>query len=93
MATATAQQPVNSTTFALLGVAPVMVQNLGPGPVTIIVAQSLPSVGTAGYELQSGAPMIFQPIQSATLDNVYVAMYGGVAATIAFSVVFPTATI
>ena len=83
---ATTQTTISSTTFSLLGVAPVQVQCLGPGPVTIVVADSTPSVGTLGFALQpTHPPIIFDPADASS--NVYAAMFGGVAATIAYNIV------
>ena len=82
----TAQTTINSTTFTSLGLAPVQVQCLGPGPVTIVVADSTPSVGTQGFVLQvTNPPTIFDPADASS--NVYAAMFGGVAAMIAYNIV------
>jgi hypothetical protein len=71
----TAQATINSKTFTLLGVAPVQVQNLGPtAPVMIVVSDTLPAVGTAGFVLRPGPVTQFGAADS--LSNVYAAALG-----------------
>jgi hypothetical protein len=78
---ATTQQSISSTTPTDLGAAPVIVQCLGPGAVSLMIADSAPSAGTLGFLLQPGPPIIIPPADSSS--HVYAAMLGGVAATIA----------
>jgi uncharacterized repeat protein (TIGR01451 family) len=71
----TAQATINSKTFTLLGVAPVQVQNLGPtAPVMIVVSDTLPAVGTAGFVLRPGTVTQYGPADSSS--NVYAAALG-----------------
>jgi hypothetical protein len=85
MATTTARATINSTTFTLLGVAPVAVQNLGPtSPVMIVVSDTLPAVGTPGFALRpSNMPVQYGPADSSS--NVYAAILGSGSAVIAFN--------
>lgn len=93
-----AQLAVTSTTFTDLGACPVAVQVLGQQPVMIVIADSLPAVGTAGFVIgnaggpnaDGAAPRIIQP---ADASHAYVAMYGVIASLIAYSPVLATATI
>jgi hypothetical protein len=48
---ATTPLTINSGTFVSLGIAPAQVQCLGYGSVVIVVADSLPAVGTPGFVL------------------------------------------
>jgi hypothetical protein len=63
---------VTSTTFTSPGAAPVQLQVLGQQPVPVLVADSLPAVGTAGFILgndggpsNAGKPTVIQPADSA----------------------------
>jgi hypothetical protein len=86
MATTT-QATINSTTFTLLGVAPVQVQNLGPlSAVVVVVSDSLPAVGTPGFVLRpSNTIMQYGPADASS--NVYAAALGTGSALIAFNTV------
>lgn len=84
MAVATQVQVISSTTFVLLAAAPVQLQCLGEYTVTIVVADSLPSVGTAGFEIRPGPPVIIQPADAGS--NVYAAMINEPVA-VAFNIV------
>jgi hypothetical protein len=86
MAITTAQATINSTTFTLLGVAPVQVENFGPGKVAIVVADALPSVGTAGFIQDSGLN-VTEYRAGDVASNVYAAQFGGVPTLIAFNTV------
>lgn len=83
---ATAQATINSTTFTLLGVAPVQVENLGPGSVSIVVSDTLPSVGTAGF-IQGASLNVTEYRAADSSSNVYAAMFGGNPALIAYNIV------
>ena len=81
---ATTGASISSATFTDLGAAPVQAQCLGPGPVTIVVADSKPSSGTAGFALRPGRPpTIFDPGDGSS--HVWAAMFGGVAAQIVYN--------
>jgi len=78
----TTTQIVSSTTFVSLGAAPQMIECLGPGPVTIVVADGTPAVGTGGFILQpSAGAQVFQAADAAS--QIWASMFGGVPATIA----------
>lgn len=81
---ATAQATINSTTFTLLGVAPVQVENLGPYPVVIIVSDSLPAAGAAGF-LQGVNLNVVEYRAADSSSNVYAAMFGSQATLIAYN--------
>jgi hypothetical protein len=72
----TAQATISSKAFTLLGVAPVQVQNLGPtAPVMIVVSDTLPAVGTAGFVLRPSNTLTqYGPADSSS--NVYAAALG-----------------
>lgn len=72
---------LSSTTFVDLGTAPVQVQALN-NPVTIIVADSQPSVGSVGNALQNGPALVFYPIDAGS--HVWAAMLGQ-AGTISYA--------
>jgi hypothetical protein len=83
---ATALLTLSSNTFQLLGAAPVQVQNLGPGIVSIAVATSLPTAGSGGFSLPNGgAPIVFQVGDASS--NVYAALLEGSESVVAFNVV------
>jgi hypothetical protein len=82
---ATALLTLSSNTFQLLGVAPVQVQNLGPGRVSIAVAVSLPAAGSGGFSLAPDNGLIYQ--QGDTSSNVYAALLEGSEAVVAFNIV------
>jgi hypothetical protein len=64
----------------------VQVECLGPGPVTIVISDSLPSVGTLGFVLQpTMAPVVFQPADASS--TVYAAIFGGIASSVAYNIV------
>lgn len=86
MAIATAQATISSTTFTLLGIAPVQVENLGPAPVTIVVSDTLPSVGSPGFVQPSGLNVTEYRAADAS-SNVYAAMFGGRSTLIAYNTV------
>lgn len=86
MAIATAQATISSTTFTLLGVAPVQVENLGPAEVTIAVSDSLPTVGTQGF-IQGVSLNVVEYRAADSSSNVYAAMFGGNSTLIAYNTV------
>lgn len=90
---ATAQQSISSTTFTDLGLAPVQIQVLGPGPVNVISGGTgAPTAGTAGYVLQpNSTPVIIQPLVAT--DHVWASMFGGNPCQIAWNIVLPSSTI
>ena len=80
--------PVNSTTFTDLGLAPTQLQVLGQQAVTVVIADTIPAVGTGGHVVPGPAsagisPVTFEPADASS--HVWVAMYGGVASLIAYS--------
>jgi hypothetical protein len=82
-AAGTTQTNVSSTTYTSLGPAPVQMQVFGP-PVSVIVADSLPSPGAAGHVVsQTAAPVVIEPADSSS--NVYVAETVAGAASVVFS--------
>jgi len=64
---------INSTTFTDLGVAPVQVQTLTQ-PVTVVVADTIPTVGTAGTNLLPGQLVQFNPADASS--HVWAAKLG-----------------
>jgi hypothetical protein len=84
--TTTTQATINSTTFTLLGLAPVQVENLGPGNITVVVSDTLPSVGTPGF-IQNASLNVTEYRAADTLSNVYAAMFGGIPTLIAYNTV------
>jgi hypothetical protein len=86
LAAGTQTYTISSTTFTDLGVAPVQVQTLGQS-VAIVVADSLPAVGTNGINLLPGPPVVFQPADASS--HVYAA-YLGATTTIAATPIYST---
>jgi hypothetical protein len=83
---ATARLTLTSNAFQLLGAAPVQVQNLGPGGVSIAVAVSQPTAGSGGFYLPPGSlPMIFQVGDASS--NVYAALLSGTEAVVASNLI------
>jgi hypothetical protein len=86
LAAGTTSYQITSTTFTDLGAAPLQIQTLGQ-PVAIIVADSQPSVATAGSILLPGPPVIFQPAD--TSSHVWAAFLGA-STTIVATPVYST---
>jgi hypothetical protein len=83
--TTTTRATISSTTFTSLGTAPVQVQNLGPAAVTIVVSDTLPSVGAPGFRLRPGDLTEYRAADSSS--NVFAAMFGGNPTLLAFNTV------
>jgi hypothetical protein len=86
LAAGTQTATISSATFTDLGAAPLQVQTF-TNPVTLVVADSLPSVGTNGVNLLPGPPVIFQPADSSS--HVYAALLGA-KSVVAYTPVYST---
>jgi len=89
LAAGTTTATITSTTFTDLGAAPILLQVLG-APVTVVVADTIPSVGTAGAIIsQTSAPMLIPQADSGS--HVWAAEFNN-ASLVAYSAALASQT-